>query len=107
MWPPAGRRGRWPLQQNRKILLNFVGAGALTRPSQTRISFLGGPVWDRPLRRSPDRFPYFCRGGPQTRPLWVLSSRRGGYQPPEAFPLGGRWHGEAVTDEGAIEKTSR
>ena len=71
MWPPAGRRGRRPLRQNRKIPPNFVGAGALTRP------------------------------------LWVLSSRRGGYQPPEAFPLGGRWHGEAVTDEGAIEKTSR
>ena len=22
--------------------------------------------------------------------------------PPKAFPLGGRWHGEAVTDEGAM-----
>ena len=27
--------------------------------------------------------------------------------PPQAFPLGGRWHGEAVTDEGAMTERFR
>ena len=29
-----------------------------------------------------------------------------GRSPQKAFPLGGRWHGEAVTDEGAISPKS-
>ena len=35
-------------------------------------------------------------------------SRRGGFQPPEkpSPPPGGRWHGEAVTDEGAFFRQS-
>ena len=125
--PPAGRRGRRPLRQNRKIPPSrrggcphppasedsstrrggtlgrpetarwghralqkikrtfgyAVGAGALTRPPQripptrrggyqppvsNRVLFTVGPVWDRPLRRSSDRFLHFRRGGTPGRP---------------------------------------
>ena len=34
-----------------------------------RAAYICGPVWDRPLRRPPDRFPYFCRGGTPGRPF--------------------------------------
>ena len=71
---PCGRTGRFP---------HLVGAGTLTRPPQrippTRrggyqppvsncVPFTVGPVWDRPLRRSPDRFLHFRRGGTPGRP---------------------------------------
>ena len=38
------------------------------RRSSERNPLTGGPVWDRPLRRSPDRLLYFCRGDPCGRP---------------------------------------
>ena len=71
---PYGRTGRFP---------HLVGAGVLTRPPQripptrrggyqppvsNRVPFTVGPVWDRPLRRSPDRFLHFRRGGTPGRP---------------------------------------
>ena len=71
---PCGRTGRFP---------HLVGAGALTRPPQripptrrgryqppvsNRVLFTVGQVWDRPLRRSPDRFLHFRRGGTPGRP---------------------------------------
>ena len=71
---PYGRTGRFP---------HLVGAGALTRPPQripptrrsgyqppvsNRVPFTVGPVWNRPLRRSSDRFLHFRRGGTPDRP---------------------------------------
>ena len=71
---PCGRTGRFP---------HLVGAGAPTRPPQripptrrggyqppvsNRVLFTVGQVWDRPLRRSPDRFLHFRRGGTPGRP---------------------------------------
>ena len=71
---PYGRTGRFP---------HLVGAGAPTRPPQripptrrggyqppvsNRVPFTVGPVCDRPLRRSPDRFLHFRRGGTPGRP---------------------------------------
>ena len=35
-------------------------------------------------------------------PLSLPPGSDEGAIPPKAFPLGGRWHGEAVTDEGAM-----
>ena len=71
---PYGKTGRFP---------HLAGTGALTRPPQripptrrggyqppvsNRVLFTVGPVWDRPLRRSSDRFLHFRRGGTPGRP---------------------------------------
>ena len=71
---PYGKTGRFP---------HLAGTGALTRPPQripptrrggyqppvsNRVLFTVGQVWDRPLRRSPDRFLHFRRGGTPGRP---------------------------------------
>ena len=71
---PYGKTGRFP---------HLAGTGALTRPPQripptrrggyqppvsNRVLFTVGSVWDRPLRRSSDRFLHFRRGGTLGRP---------------------------------------
>ena len=81
-YAPAGRRGRRPLRQNRKIPPSRRGGGphppasedSSTRrggyqpPVSNRVLFTVGQVWDRPLRRSSDRFLHFRRGGTPDRP---------------------------------------
>ena len=52
-------------------------------------------------------FPVFCRGGcphPPARPGWagcIVGAAHWAARPQAFPPEGGRWHGEAVTDEGA------
>ena len=80
--PPAGGPRASPTQ-SQKSFLRTVGEGLkVNRPkaershpgvcprrrSSERNPLTGGPVWDRPLRRSPDRLLYFCRGDPCGRP---------------------------------------
>ena len=86
--PPACRRGRRPLRQNRKIPPSRRGGcphppapedsstrrGGYQPPVSNRVPFTVGPVWDRPLRRSPDRSLHFRRGGTPGRPE---TARRG------------------------------
>ena len=80
--PPACRRGRRPLRQNRKIPPSRRGGcphppasedsstrrGGYQPPVSNRVLFTVGQVWDRPLRRSSDRFLHFRRGGTPDRP---------------------------------------
>ena len=80
--PLAGRRGRRPLRQNRKIPPSRRGGcphppasedsstrrGGYQPPVSNRVLFTVGQVWDRPLRRSSDRFLHFRRGGTPGRP---------------------------------------
>ena len=80
--PPAGRRGRRPLRQNRKIPPSRRGGcphppasedsstrrGRYQPPVSNRVLFTVGQVWNRPLRRSSDRFLHFRRGGTPGRP---------------------------------------
>ncbi len=42
--------------------------GGYQPPVSNRVPFTVGPVWDRPLRRSPDRSLHFRRGGTPGRP---------------------------------------
>ena len=92
LWPPAGRsvpgpykypgmfcRGGCPHPPVPKCSDLPVGAAPCGRPyggyrtvgrdGLGAPPYICGPVWDRPLRRSPDRFPYFCRGGTPGRPF--------------------------------------
>ena len=81
--PETARWGHRALQKIKRTFGYAVGAGALTRPPQripptrrggyqppasNRVLFTVGQVWDRPLRRSSDRFLHFRRGGTPGRP---------------------------------------
>ena len=55
------------------FLLRFNKCAWVCR-TNTTWSVDGGPVWDRPLRRSRDRFLKFRRGGSQTRPCFQVSA---------------------------------